>query len=154
MLETQQRNTKSNNYKRIKSGSTGSNRGSRRNQLDKIRRDGISGSAETLTTSAQAKIIRPRSNSVGESQHSLKYDYERVPPINGIHQHERYPLHEFWAEVSVDVTASCIPHQSERLSQQRLVFDNSIHQQDTIQLIDLEKITSPRAKRSSLIKNQ
>ena len=71
MLETQQRNTKSNNYKRIKSGSTGSNRGSRRNQLDKIRRDGISGSAETLTTSAQAKIIRPRSNSVGESQHRI-----------------------------------------------------------------------------------
>lgn len=82
MLETQQRNTKGNNYKRIKSstgstnhGSTnhGSNRiGSRRNQLDKIRRDGISGSAETLTSSStpQAKkVIRPRSNSVGESEH-------------------------------------------------------------------------------------
>jgi len=179
MLETQQRNTKGNNYKRIKSSaSTGSNSvshgskstnhgsnrtttggggSSRRNQLDKIRRDGISGSAETLTNTSSntKKIIRPRSNSVGESKHSLKYDYERVPPINGIHQHERYPLHEFWAEVSVDVTASCIPHQTERnLSQQRLVLENSHYQQDTIQLIDLEKITSPRAKRSSLIKNQ
>lgn len=161
MLETQQRNTKGNNYKRIKTGSTprstgshGNSNRSRRNQLDKIRRDGISGSAETLTTQSK-KIIRPRSNSVGESEHSLKYDYERVPPINGIHQHERYPLHEFWAEVSVDVTATSIPNQTERnLSQQRLVLENSHYQQDTIQLIDLEKITSPRAKRSSLIKNQ
>lgn len=149
MLEAQQRNTKGNNYKRIKSNAKRS-----RGQLDKIRRDGISGSAETLACTSSPTKPRPRSNSAGESEHSLKYDYERVPPINGIHQHERYPLHEFWAEVSIDVTASCLPQQTDRLSQQRLVMENPKNQSDTIQLIDLEKITSPRTKRSSLIKNQ